>query len=33
LLGFVAHTPTTLEGLLGEDLASFAELSLKHGDG
>lgn len=33
LLGFVAHTLTTLEGLLGEDLASFTELSLKHGDG
>jgi len=33
LLGFVAHTPTTLEGLLGQDLASFTELSLKHGDG
>lgn len=33
LLGFVATTPMTLQELLGEDLAPFTELSLKHGDG
>jgi len=33
LLGFVAQPPTTLGHLLGADLASFTELSMKHGDG
>ena len=33
LLGYVSHPPTTLSRLLGDDLAPFTELSLKHGDG
>lgn len=33
LLGFVAQPPTTLGHLLGADLTSFTELSMKHGDG
>jgi predicted glutamine amidotransferase len=33
LLGFVADRPRTLQDLLGDDLADFTALSLKHGDG
>jgi predicted glutamine amidotransferase len=33
LLGWATRVPTTLRNLLGAELADFAELSTKHGDG